>query len=338
MPRSPPFRAADFPLVRHRRLRSSPGIRALVRETTVLASDLVQPLFLHSGKEDVPIHSMPGQSRLSVDSLVREAERAAKAGVRAIALFPKIPDEHKSVKGEYAKNPDGFSANAIRRVKAAVPELLLVADVALDPFTTTGQDGIVDPATGRILNDETVATLAEMGTMLAEVGADVVAPSDMMDGRILALRRGLEQHGHTETVIMSYAAKYASAYYGPFRDALDSAPSAGTDKRTYQMDPGNTDEALREVGADIAEGADIVMVKPGLAYLDILQRVKETFGHPTAVYHVSGELAMLHAAAANGWLNFDQTLAETLQAFKRAGADLIFTYEATNFAEKLRNA
>jgi porphobilinogen synthase len=323
-----------FPRHRPRRLRRDAAIRALVRENRLTPHDLIQPLFVQDGGgADEPIASMPGQARRSIASLVEIAGRCRELGIPAIALFPKIDDRHKSLGGEAAWDDDGLVPRAVRAVKEAVPGLLVITDVALDPYSSLGQDGIV--VDGRIDNDRTVEALVQQAACQARAGADIVAPSDMMDGRVGALRAALDGQGSTDTLILAYSAKYASAFYGPFRDALDSAPRGGGDKKTYQMDPANGDEALREVALDLEEGADIVMVKPGLPYLDIVWRVKQEFQRPTAVYHVSGEYAMLKAAAANGWIDEKACTLETLTAFKRAGADAILTYCAIDAANWL---
>ncbi|MCB9663012.1 MAG: porphobilinogen synthase [Alphaproteobacteria bacterium] len=319
---------------RPRRLRTRAAVRDLVREHLVTPSDLVQPLFVQAGEgPDEAIASMPGQARLSEPRLVEEAARAWAAGVRAVALFPRIDDALKTEDGREAWNPEGLIPRIVRRLHAEVPGLAVIGDVALDPYSSLGQDGIV--VDGEIANDLTVEGLVRQARCQAEAGVDVVAPSDMMDGRVGAIRDALDADGHTDTLILAYSAKYASAFYGPFRDALDSAPRGGGDKRTYQMDPGNGDEALHEVGLDLDEGADIVMVKPGLPYLDVLWRLKEAYGRPMAVYQVSGEYAMLEAAGRNGWIDRDACIRETLLSFKRAGADLILTYHATEAAERL---
>ncbi len=330
-----PSPLSAFPRVRPRRNRRGPGIRALVRETTLTPADLILPVFVHDGDgPNEPIASMPGQVRHHLDSLVETAERAHALGIPALALFPKVADGLKSEDGAEAWNDDGLVPEAIRRIKARVPDLLVIPDVALDPYSSLGQDGIVRD--GIILNEATTEALVRQALCQARAGADLVAPSDMMDGRIGAIREALDQAGHDQTGILAYAAKYASCFYGPFRDALDSAPRGGADKTTYQMDPANTDEALHEVGLDLAEGADMVMVKPGMPYLDVLYRVKATFGRPTAVYQVSGEYAMISAAAQNGWLDRRQAVLEALLAFKRAGADAILTYFALDAAAWLR--
>lgn len=323
-----------FPIERPRRLRSRASVRELVREHRLHPSDLVQPLFVVAGDgSDEPIRSMPGQARLSEPRAVEAAGRAWRAGVRAVALFPRVADDLKSETCHEAWNDAGLVPRVVRSIKRALPELVVITDVALDPYSSLGQDGLV--VDGAIVNDPTVEALVKQALCQARAGADVVAPSDMMDGRVGAIRRALDAAGFPDVLVLSYAAKYASAFYGPFRDALDSAPRGGTDKRTYQMDPGNGAEALREVGLDLDEGADLVMVKPGMPYLDIVWRVKERFQRPVAVYQVSGEYAMIKAAAANGWLDERAVVDEALLAFKRAGADVILTYFATEVAERL---
>jgi porphobilinogen synthase len=318
-----------FPLTRPRRLRADEFSRRLVRETRLSSDDLIYPLFVVEGKKQrQPIASMPGIERLSVDELLREAETLVKLGIPAIALFPVVPASRKSLDASEAHNSRGLLPTAVSALKKAVPELGVITDIALDPYTSHGQDGLVD-ADGYVLNDATVAVLIRQALCHAEAGTDVVAPSDMMDGRIGAIRRALEQNNHINTRILAYAAKYASSLYGPFRDAVGSSTSLGkADKKTYQMDPANSDEALREVALDLEEGADMVMIKPGLPYLDIVRRVKEQFGAPTFAYHVSGEYAMLKAAAQNGWLDERAAVLECLLCFKRAGADAILTYYA----------
>lgn len=320
---------------RPRRLRASAAIRDLVRETRLHTSDLIAPLFIveGSGVQD-PIPSMPGIFRMSLDIALNEAKDLHALGIRAVLLFTKVPDERKDNAGTEALNPDGLMQRAIRAIKADVPELLVMTDVALDPFSSYGHDGIVEA--GRIVNDPTVEVLAMMAVSHARAGADIVAPSDMMDGRVAAIREALEEAGFHDTGILSYTAKYASCFYGPFRDALDSAPGFG-DKSTYQMDPANAREAVREAMLDEDEGADILMVKPGLAYLDILRDLREQTTLPLAVYQVSGEYAMIKAAAANGWLDEQRAVLETLTAFKRAGADMIATYFAKDVARFLKS-
>ncbi len=324
---------APFPAHRPRRLRSRASIRALVRESRLAPEDLIQPLFVHEERVDSPIVSMPGVSRLSLDSLVKAGKRAHAAGVPAVVLFPRVADKDKTLGGEAAWSDDGLVPRAVRALKGAVPELAVITDVALDPYSSLGQDGVV--VDGKIVNDATVAALVRQALSHARAGADMVSPSDMMDGRVGAIRKALDAHGFDDVLLLAYSAKYASAFYGPFRDALDSAPRGGADKKTYQMDPANGDEALKEVGLDLAEGADIVMVKPGTPYLDIVWRVKEAFKRPVAVYQVSGEYAMIEAAAANGWLDRRSIILETLIGFRRAGADMVLTYFATEAAEWL---
>ncbi len=326
-------------LRRNRRLRQNPAIRALVRETSLTPDDFLTPLFVVEGKgikEEIP--SMPGYFRLSLDNLRKEATELWDLGLKAVLLFVKVPDALKDNTGKEALNPEGLMQRAIQTVKDACPQMLVMTDVALDPFSSYGHDGIVHR--GQILNDATVEVLCAMSVSHAQAGADMVAPSDMMDGRILGIRQALDSEGFENTGIMSYSAKYASAFYGPFRDALDSAPSssedAPTDKKSYQMDPGNRREAFLETAADIEEGADIVMVKPGLCYLDIVRDLREAFDVPIAVYQVSGEYAMLKAAADRGWLDHDSVMLEQLTAIKRAGADLIASYFAKEVAGLLR--
>jgi len=329
----------SYPNTRLRRMRRDVFSRRLARETRLTTDDLIQPLFVIEGaRKREPIASMPGIERLSTDLLVAAAEGLAALGIPAVALFP-VPDlATKSSDGREAWNPEGLVQRAVRALKKAVPGLGVITDVALDPYTTHGQDGIID-GSGYVLNDVTVAALVKQARSHAEAGADVVAPSDMMDGRIGAIRQALEQDGHHHTRILAYSAKYASAFYGPFRDAVGSAGSLGkADKATYQMDPANSDEALREVALDLEEGADIVMIKPGLPYLDVVRRVKDAFGVPTFVYQVSGEYAMLAAAAANGWLDERKTVLESLGCIKRAGADGILSYYAGRAAAWLREA
>jgi len=324
-----------FPRTRLRRNRRDAWSRALVRENRLDASDLIWPVFVTEGRaQRVPIASMPGVARLSIDELVKDARRAAKLGIPAIALFPQTPAERKSEGGEEAWNPDNLVCRAVRAVKARVPEIGVMCDVALDPFTTHGHDGLLEG--DRVANDPTVAALVRQSLTQAEAGCDVIAPSDMMDGRIGAIRDALDAGGFQHVRIMSYAAKYASAFYGPFRDAIGAGRKLGGEgKRGYQMDPGNGDEALREVALDIAEGADMVMVKPGMPYLDIVQRVKDRFAVPTFAYQVSGEYAMLAGAIERGWMDRAVVL-EALLAFKRAGADGVLTYFALEAAEALR--
>ena len=325
-----------FPIGRPRRLRRDAFTRALVRENEVRPQDLILPVFVLDGMRQVQdVASMPGVQRRSVDGLFAVAEECVKLGVPVMALFPVIDPALKTPDGREALNPEGLVPRAVRELKRRFPELGLLTDVALDPFTSHGQDGLLDDS-GYILNDPTVAVLRQQALVQAQAGVDIVAPSDMMDGRIGAIRAALEEAGLIHTRIMAYSAKYASAFYGPFRDAVGSAGNLGkADKKVYQMDPGNSDEALREVALDLAEGADMVMVKPGMPYLDIVRRVKEEFRVPTFAYQVSGEYAMLKAAAANGWLDHDAVMMEALMAFKRAGADGVLSYFALEAARKL---
>jgi len=325
---------APFPAGRPRRLRASEALRSLVREARLAPQDLIQPLFVHDGDgSDEAIASMPGMFRHNVSGLVKRAGEAARAGVPAVALFPKVADAKKTEDGREAWNPDGLVPQVIRALKAAYPDLAIITDVALDPYSSMGQDGIV--VGDRIDNDKTLDALVRQAVCHAAAGADVVAPSDMMDGRVGRIRAALDAEGHQDTCILAYAAKYASSYYGPFRDALDSAPRGGTDKRTYQMDPANGREALMEVARDLEEGADMVMVKPGMPYLDIVWRVKEALGCPVFAYQVSGEYAMFKAAAERGWIDERAVVLEALLGFRRAGADAILTYYATDVARWL---
>ena len=327
----------SFPAIRLRRMRHDAFSRALMREHSVLPSDLVMVAFVIDGegrREAVP--SMPGVERLSIDELVKLAGECVRLGIPALALFPSPGQGVKSEDAREAWNPDNLMHRATRALKSKYPELGLIGDVALDPYTTHGQDGLVDES-GYVMNEPTVAALVKMALAQADAGMDVVAPSDMMDGRIGAIREALEEAGHIHTRILAYSAKYASSFYGPFRDAVGSSANLGKgNKHTYQMDVANSDEALREVELDIAEGADMVMVKPGLPYLDVLRRVKDAFGMPTFVYQVSGEYAMLKAATQNGWLDEKAVVLETLTAFKRAGADAILSYYAVDAAKWLR--
>jgi porphobilinogen synthase len=326
-----------FPSTRPRRMRRDAFSRRLMRETSLTADDFIWPVFVREGgsvREPVP--SMPGVSRLGLDALLEAAGEARALGIPALAIFPVTPPEAKSLDAREAWNPDGLAQRAVRALKAAYPDLGVVTDVALDPFTTHGQDGLIDDS-GYVVNDPTVAALVRQALSHAAAGADVVAPSDMMDGRVGAIRRALEDAGHIHTRILAYSAKYASAFYGPFRDAVGSAGNLGKgNKYTYQMDPANTDEALHEVALDLEEGADMVMIKPGLPYLDIVRRVKDRFGAPTFVYQVSGEYAMLKAAGANGWIDERACALEALLSIKRAGADGILTYYAVEAARWLR--
>jgi porphobilinogen synthase len=323
-----------YPTLRPRRLRQADWIRRLVCETTLQPNDLIWSMVVHDGPEDfIPVASMPGVDRHSVSAAAKAAVEARALGIPAIAIFPYIDGERKDARGSAASDPDGLIARAIRAMKNAAPEVGIMCDVALDPFTDHGHDGLIE--NGRILNDPTVERLVEQGMMQAQAGADILAPSDMMDGRVGALRSALESAGLQDVMIMAYAAKFASAFYGPYRDAIGSAKALKGDKRTYQMDYGNTDEALREVAMDIAEGADMVMVKPGLPYLDIVRRVVEAFAMPTFAYQVSGEYAMMMAAAGNGWLDEERAILETLSAFKRAGCAGVITYFAPRAARML---
>jgi len=321
--------------IRPRRNRRADWTRRLVREHLLTTDDLIWPLFLVEGDNvRVPVPSMPDVERLSVDQAVRAAERAAKLTIPCLALFPYTEPDKRDDVGSEALNAENLVCQAVRAIKKAVPEIGILCDVALDPYTSHGHDGLLRDDV--ILNDETVAVLVRQALVQAEAGCDIIAPSDMMDGRVGAIRAGLDKAGFGDVQIMAYAAKYASAFYGPFRDAVGSNATLIGDKRTYQMDPANSDEALREVELDIAEGADMVMVKPGLPYLDILHRVKAAFAMPTFAYQVSGEYAMIMAAAANGWLDGEKAMAESLVAFKRAGADGVLTYFAMRMAEKLK--
>jgi len=320
--------------VRPRRNRAHPTLRKMIRENELAARHLVLPLFVQEGQaNETPISSMPGQSRLSLDLILRRAEEVVEAGISGVALFPSIPDDEKDTVASASTKPDGLLQRTIRALKSSFPELLLITDVALDPYSSDGHDGVL--IDGRIDNDQSLPILAAMAVSQAEAGADIVAPSDMMDGRISAIRDALDQAGKTETAIGSYCVKYASSFYGPFREALDSAPRGG-DKKTYQMDPGNAREALRELRLDEAEGADWVMVKPGLPYADIIHLLRTETDLPVAAYHVSGEYAMLRAAAEKGWLIYEDCLMESLLTLKRAGADIIFTYGALDAANLLR--
>ncbi|MGI8561390.1 MAG: porphobilinogen synthase [Luteimonas sp.] len=327
-----------YPDTRPRRMRRDGFSRRLMRETTLTVDDLVYPVFVHEPPGRAAVPSMPGIERLSLDELLRVAETACELRIPALALFPVTAPEAKSLDAAAAWDDDGLCQRAVRALKSRFPDLGVITDVALDPYTAHGQDGLVDDS-GHVVNDATIEALVQQALSHARAGADVVAPSDMMDGRIGAIRLVLEAEGHVDTRILAYAAKYASAFYGPFRDAVGSAAALGkADKRTYQMDPANSDEVLREVELDLDEGADIIMVKPGLPYLDIVRRVKENFGAPTFVYQVSGEYAMLKAAAANGWLDERACALETLLAMKRAGADAVLTYFALDAARWLREA
>ena len=328
---------ADFPAARPRRNRHDDFTRRLVREHTLTTDDLIYPVFIVEGTGvHQPVPSMPGVERLSIDALLPVAEQCLELGIPVLSLFPAIESHLKTPDGIEAANPDGLMPRAVRELKTRFPELGILTDVALDPYTSHGQDGIIDE-TGYVLNEPTVEMLVRQALVQAEAGVDIVAPSDMMDGRVGALRQALERERHIYTRIMAYSAKYASAFYGPFRDAVGSAANLGrSNKASYQMDPANRAEALREVAADIREGADMVMVKPGMPYLDVLRDVKQAFGMPTFAYQVSGEYAMLKAAAANGWLDHDKVVLESLLAFKRAGGDGILTYFAIEAAKLLR--
>lgn len=337
-PKAPSINLNTSPISRPRRLRVSGWIRNMVSEHRVTVNDLIWPVFIQEGSNlRTPIASMPGVERLSVDLLVLAAKEARDLGIPAIALFPATPTNLKTQDGEEALNPENLVCRTIRAIKAAVPEIGIICDVALDPYTTHGQDGLVRD--GIVINDETVEVLCKQSIVQARAGCDIIAPSDMMDGRVGAIRKALDSAGFSHVAILSYAAKYASAFYGPFRDAVGSANNLGkSDKKTYQMDPSNSSEAIREVALDIAEGADMVMVKPGMPYLDVVARVKDTFKVPTFAYQVSGEYAMLCAAAANGWLDREKVILESLLSFKRAGADGILTYFAIEAAKLLKKS
>jgi porphobilinogen synthase len=325
------------PIARPRRLRVSPWIRNMVSEHRVTVNDLIWPVFIQEGNNlRTPIASMPGVERFSIDLLTLAVKEARDLGIPAIALFPATPANLKTQDGEEAFNPENLVCRTIRAIKSAVPDIGIICDVALDPYTSHGQDGLV--RNGVVVNDETVEVLCKQSVVQARAGCDVIAPSDMMDGRVGAIRKALDNAGFSHVAILSYAAKYASAFYGPFRDAVGSANNLGkSDKKTYQMDPSNSSEALREVALDIAEGADMVMVKPGMPYLDVVARVKDTFKVPTFAYQVSGEYAMLCAAAANGWLDREKVILESLLSFKRAGADGVLTYFAVEAAKLLKH-
>jgi porphobilinogen synthase len=328
------FPLAPFPALRPRRLRQADWIRRLVRETVLTPSDLVWPIVIHDGKDArIPVPSMPGVDRLDTKEAVKAARQARDLGIPLVALFPNIDGSKKDGRGSEALNPSGLVPETVAAIKDAVPEIGVMCDVALDCYTDHGHDGVLED--GRILNDASVEQLAQQALTQARAGCDVIAPSDMMDGRIGAIRAVLEEEGFSDTLILSYAAKYASGFYGPYREAVGSSKALQGDKKTYQMDPGNTEEALREVAIDLAEGADMVMVKPGLPYLDIVQRVASTFKVPTFVYQVSGEYAMMRAAMERGWLEEDRAILETLQAFKRAGAAGVLTYFAPQAAKLL---
>ncbi|WP_283178062.1 porphobilinogen synthase [Gemmobacter sp. 24YEA27] len=326
---------ADFPATRHRRIRRTPALRALTREHELSVNDLIWPVFIREGSGvEEPIHSLTGVNRLSLDRLLMRAEEAAKLGIPAICLFPYTDAALRTETCEEAWNPENLTNRAIRALKREIPDLAVMTDIALDPYNANGHDGFV--VKGEILNDETVAALVKMALAQAEAGADILGPSDMMDGRIGAIRTGLEAAGHRNVSIMSYAAKYASGFYGPFRDAVGASGRLVGDKKTYQMDPANGDEAIRLVARDLAEGADMVMVKPGMPYLDICHRVKQAFGAPTFAYQVSGEYAMIRAAALNGWIDGEKVMLESLMAFRRAGCDGVLTYFAPEAARLLR--
>ncbi|WOR15442.1 porphobilinogen synthase [Hyphomonas sp. FCG-A18] len=331
---TPPF-PQSFPATRLRRLRQAGWVRSLTAENILTPADLVWSMVVHDGETPhIPVEAMPGVERFNVAEAAAAAKRAAGLGIPAIAIFPHIDPARKDEEGSEGLNPDGLIPTCIKAMKDAAPDVGIICDVALDPFTSHGHDGLIDAA-GYVLNDETTAVLTEQALVQAEAGADVVAPSDMMDGRIGAIRSALEEEGHTNTMILSYAAKYASGFYGPYREAIGSATALIGDKKTYQQDPANTEEALREVAMDIAEGADMVMVKPGLPYLDIVRRVSETFAIPTLAFQVSGEYAMIQAASQNGWIDGERVMMETLLSFKRAGASGIVTYFAEQAAQKL---
>jgi len=326
----------EFPRLRLRRSRRTPALRRLVAETTLSSADFIYPVFVLDGKgQSEAVPSMPGVTRKSIDRLLVELAEARELGIPAVALFPVIDSSLKSLDGAECANPDGLVQRAVRAIKSELPDLAVITDVALDPYTSHGQDGIIDDA-GYVLNDATVAMLVQQAVSHAAAGADIVAPSDMMDGRVGAIRQALEENGHIHTLILAYAAKFASSFYGPFRDAVGSAANlGGGDKSTYQVAPANSDEAIREVGLDLQEGADLVMVKPAMPYLDIVRRVKDTYQVPTFAYQVSGEYAMLKAAAANGWLDERKTVLEALLGIKRAGANGILTYFAVDAARWL---
>ena len=326
-----------FPATRMRRMRYQAFSRRLMRENQLSADDLICPLFVIEGQSrQEAVASMPGVSRLSLDLLLKEAETLLSLGVPAIALFPVVDSKQKSLDASEAFNPEGLVQRSVRALKTAFPELGIITDVALDPFTTHGQDGLINDA-GYVMNDETVKVLCKQALSHADAGADIVAPSDMMDGRIGAIRQTLEDNGHINTRILAYSAKYASSFYGPFRDAVGSAGNlGGSNKYSYQMDPANSDEALREIALDLQEGADMIMIKPGMPYLDIIRRAKDQFGAPTFAYQVSGEYAMIKAAVQNGWLDEKQVVLESLLAFKRAGCDAILTYYAKTAAQWLK--
>ncbi|MBL7665326.1 MAG: porphobilinogen synthase [Bacteriovoracaceae bacterium] len=322
-------------LIRPRRTRTNQAIRSLVSESRVTVDDLIQPLFVMEGKSvKTPIKSMPGQYRFSLDYLLEEIQTLKNLGIKAISLFPVIDEKFKTTDAREAYNPNGLNQRAVKAIKDRFPEMLVMTDIALDPYNRDGHDGLVDAKSGKILNDQTLEVLNQMALVQAQAGSDILGPSDMMDGRVLSLRQTLESNSFQDVMIMSYSAKYASAFYGPFREALDSAPKSG-DKKTYQMDFSNAREAVREALLDQEEGADILMVKPGLSYLDVVYQCKQASHLPIAVYNVSGEYAMVMAAAEKGWVDADKIMLETLTAFKRAGADIILTYFAKAMAERL---
>jgi porphobilinogen synthase len=319
-------------LIRPRRNRQNEVIRSMVRESFLSPAQLIAPLFVVEGKNlNIPIKSMPGISRLSIDELIKEAKILYSLGVKTVALFPAVDDKLKTPDAREAYNMDGINIRAIMALKDALPDMMIMGDIALDPYSSDGHDGIVDPKTGEVLNDVSLAILAQQAICEAKAGVDIIGPSDMMDGRVAFIREALDQEGFQNKLIMSYSAKYASGYYGPFRDALESAPKKG-DKKSYQMDPANGTEALREAALDEQEGADILMVKPGLPYLDVIYRLKQSFTLPIAAYNVSGEYAMVKAAAQNGWIDYDKVMMENLMCFRRAGADIILTYHAKDAA------
>lgn len=322
---------------RPRRNRKDSNIRSLIQENSVSVNDLIAPLFFIEGNDNqIPIESMPGQFRFTVDKLVKKVQELDSLGIKCVSLFPAVSEDLKCPNAKEALNPDGLNQRAVRLVKEACPDMVIMTDIALDPYSSDGHDGLVNKDTGEILNDETLEVLAAMAVTQANAGSDIVGPSDMMDGRVRMIRQALDASNHKNVSIMSYTAKYASSFYGPFRDALDSAPKAG-DKKTYQMDYANSQEALRELYLDEDEGADIVMVKPGLAYLDIIAKLKENSNLPVAAYNVSGEYAMVKAAAQKGWLDEQAIMVEMLTSFKRAGADIILTYFAEEMAKTLRS-
>lgn len=324
----------SFPNNRLRRTRKTAWSRNMVRENQLTVDDLIWPLFINAGKDDVEaVKSMPGVYRYTVDKVIPEVKKAHDLGINCIALFPNTPNDKRSDDGKEALNKDNLMNVAIRTIKDAVPDIGIAADVALDPYTSHGQDGLVE--NGYVVNDATVEVLTQQAVLQAQSGADIIAPSDMMDGRVDAIRDGLDLDGYENTQIMSYAVKYASAFYGPFRDAVGSGGMLKGDKKTYQLDPANAEEGLREAEMDISEGADSVIIKPGMPYLDMITRVKDSFGVPTFAYQVSGEYAMMHAAAQNGWLDLDAVMMESLLSFKRAGADGIWTYFALDVAKKM---